>query len=286
MMMKPLQAKAKLERKANLLKGTGTQKSNGKFSRARIPQSSIFAVSEGGEKPATPLSRLGMTMKKKMRPKPKSKEKPSLLTPVVDDEEENMADPDVNGERDAADLESRQSSSLGPSTLVDPTHVEIKEKSHLMMLGDAGIIVADHHSSGVVPVETTPMTTASFPTDESVSAKHKEEPAQPMKAGRSKLPLGKKRQPTSMTPVGRVTRSVSKQKDQGESSELGSSSFVFYVLELTILQSCEQNLPHQYLQHSNGPLLGGLRKLLHLLQKSPWISMPLTRSKSFYQARP
>ena len=235
LMKKPLQAKTKLERKANLSKGAGAQRSDSKVSTARIPQPSIFTVFEGGEKPAAPLGRLGMKMREKMRPNPKSKNhKRPLLIPTVDDEEENMADPGVDSEHEAIDLGSRQSLDPGPSTLAgSSTHAEeeIKEKGHPIMLGHVEILV-DHHSSEAVTAETTPMTaemTASLPTDHLVSEAIHREPAQlehpPVKRGRSKLPLGKKRQPTSIAPVGRVTRSVSKQKDQEGSSEPGNYSF-------------------------------------------------------------
>ncbi len=242
LMKKPFQAKVKLGGKANLPKGAKAQKSD-KVSTARIPQPSIFAVSEGGEKPAAPLSRLGMKMREKMRPKPKPKiDKRPLLIPT-EDEEENMADPGIDGECEATDLGSaRQSPDLGPSTLADSfmQAEEIKENGHPMMLGDAEKSV-DHHSPEAVSVETTPVTTGmdetvSLPTGRSVSeANHMEEPAQPeqppsVKARPSKLPLGKKRQPASIAPVGRVTRSSSKQTGQ-ESPEPGIH---FYSLILEV----------------------------------------------------
>jgi len=231
LMKKPFQAKAKLSGKANLSKVARAQKSDSKVSTARIPQPSIFAVSEGGEKPAAPLSRLGMKMREKMRPKPKPKiDKRPLLIPTED--EENMADPGFDGECEATDLVSaRQSPDLGPSTLADSfmqAEEETKENGHPMMLGGAEKSV-DRHSPEAVPVETTTEMdeTASLPTGGSVSeANRMEGPAQPeqtpsVKARPSKLPLGKKRQPASIAPVGRVTRSSSKQTGQEESPEPG-----------------------------------------------------------------
>jgi len=226
MMKKPLQAKAKLGGKANLPKGAGARKSDSKVSTARKPQPSIFAVSEGGEKPAPPLSRLGMKMREKMRPKPKPTiDKRPLLIPTEDDEEENMADPGVDGEHDLGS--ARQSPDLGPSTLADSftqAEEETMERDYPMMLGDAENPV-DHHA---IPVETTTEMdgTASLPIGESVCENHKEVPARPdqppsVKARPSKLPLGKKRQPSSIAPVGRVTRSSSKQKGQEDSPEPG-----------------------------------------------------------------
>jgi hypothetical protein len=248
LMKKPFQTKAKFEGKASLPKGGGAQKSDmkSKASTAGTSRPSIFAKSKGEEKPAAPLNRPILKLRERMRPRPKSKtSKGPLLIPMVDDEEETTADADFGVKDEVAGRGSaRESPDPGPSTLVASSmQVEGTQENGHARLGDAEMSV-DHRPSESVLVETTPVPTivdsiASLPADKPVSEINQEgessQSAQPasVKARPNKSPLGKKRQPTSIAPVSRVTRSVSKQKTQ--SSEPGISSFILVSCSLVMI---------------------------------------------------
>lgn len=254
MMKKPFQDKAKLEGKTSSSKGAGVQQSDmdGKVAVARIPEPSIFTKFKGVEKPAAPLKRPGLKMKEKMRPRPKSKlQNRPLLIPMVDDEDEDMPNPDIDGEHDATDIGSARQSHDQTPALADPsTPVEetIGEKGHNRDLGDVEMSV-DHRSSKVARVETTFVATkrditASLQLDKPGSEVNQMEPEfEPsLKAGPSKLLLGKKRQPTSIATAGRVTRSASRRNGVAELSDTGIYFFVFYFLEFRE-SSVRQNKP-------------------------------------------
>lgn len=228
LMQKPLTAKAGLESKTNLQKGSGTRSSTtmtNKISAPRIPKPSIFTESEG-EKPAGFLNKARSRMRERMRPRPKSKmQKPLLLIPMVDDDEESTTGPDVEHSTGLGSV--RKSPDPDPSTLADSS-MQVEEGMGDTKLGDAELSIVLRPSEAInVGTENRP----SRPTDEPVPAVNQgeeKEARQPgsVKVDSRKLHPGKKRLPITNPPVGRVTRSASKQKDQAESSEPGIYSFL------------------------------------------------------------
>ena len=153
-----------------------------------------------------------------MRPRPKAKmQKPLLLIPMVDDDdEENITGPGVFDAAGPGSLTDPD-----PSTLADSS-MQVEEGMDDTRLGDAALSVT-HHPPEAIGTDDSP----SPPTDQPVSEvnqneeKSLSEQAGSVKVSPSKLHPGKKRLPITNPPVGRITRSVSKKKNQAESSEPG-----------------------------------------------------------------
>ena len=217
----------------------------------RPTQPSIFAVPVGSER-SVPLNRPKARMKEKMKPKKPKVEKPLL---PLDDDEEEMEDPVVErGEDTFGTPISRISPGLQLSTTAETMeaagmHGDEGEASidHATVIGDPQVALGldgDQGSESVAKVDTSINTggAQSSRSDDSlpgaVDAGPEMEKSKLGESSRSqtksRLPLGKKRQPISMAPVGRVTRSTSKQQEKGAEASPQRTFYCFpFILALT-----------------------------------------------------
>lgn len=235
LMKKSFQAKEKLEGKPRLLKGItafkGTSlksKSMGSVSKQQLP---VFAIPQKMERAAESVDKPKMKMKEKMRPreKPKARKGP-LLIPMPDDEddeEDNEAILPIFREN-RIDSKS-ESTTLKPFVQKVSEHLEEQvDERETAMEDDAkmpdilerekeDILPQSVHSKIVDPSSTNAVPLpldGSSPTTKSLdNEESKPDGASKVKPVSGKPSLGKIRQPASIAPVGRVTRSSSKQQD-------------------------------------------------------------------------
>jgi len=195
------------------------------------PQPSIFAVPFGSE----PMTRPKVKMKEKMKPKKPKTEKP--LLPLDDDEEEMEDLPLVERGEDTfgtAFFFSRKS--LGPQLSISTEtieavkmHADAEETpmDHATVMGDAQEVLRPDGGQGGDSVakldalintgDARSNASHSLPGAEDAGPEKEQSKLEESSRSqtKSRLPLGKKRQPISTAPAGRVTRSTSKQQEKG-----------------------------------------------------------------------
>jgi hypothetical protein len=242
LMKKSFQAKEKLEGKPRLLKGItafkGTSlksKSIGLFSKQQLP---VFAVPQKMERAAESADKPKMKMKEKMRPREKPKaHKGPLFIPMPDDDDDDEDDeailPIFTDNRIDSYLESTTSKPFvqkvsehleetmqvdeGETAMEDdPKMSNMLEKEDLLPQSVHYEVVDSFPSSTNVvplPLDGSPPAAKSLDNVNEESKPDEASKVKQQKPGSGKPSLGKKRQPASIAPVGRVTRSSSKQQD-------------------------------------------------------------------------
>ncbi len=242
LMKKSFQAKEKVEGKTRLLKGItalkGTSlksKSIGSFAKQRLP---VFAVPQKMEKAAESVDKPKMKMKEKMRPREKPKaHKGPLFIPMPDDDDDEDNEATFTDNRMDSNLESTTS-----KPFVQKVSEQLEETKIPMQVDERETAMEDDpkmsnvlEKEDILPASVHYEVTGSFPSitnavplpldgsspatkslnneeskpDDASKVKQISSP----KPGSGKSSLGKKRQPASIAPVGRVTRSSSKQQD-------------------------------------------------------------------------